>query len=79
MSTRLVGIPDLIRHEETGLLVDPYDAQALADALMRLESDPDLATLLAEKGRKHLIETFDINSCLEPLLSKYKAALETSQ
>lgn len=78
VSTRLVGIPDLVRHEDTGLLVAPNNAEELADALMRLESDPDLATELAEKGRKHLIETFDINSCLEPLLTRYRAALETS-
>jgi glycosyltransferase involved in cell wall biosynthesis len=76
ISTRLVGIPDLIHHEDTGLLVDPNSAEELANALMRLESNPDLATKLAEKGRKHLIDTFDINSCLEPLLSRYKAALE---
>lgn len=78
VSTRLVGIPDLIHHEETGLLVDPEDAVALADALMRLESDPALADQLARAGRAHLVETFDINTCLEPLLSRYRNALETT-
>ncbi len=40
VSTRLVGIPDLIRDGETGLLVEPGEdmaPSALADALMRLE------------------------------------------
>ena len=79
VSTNLVGIPDLIRNEDTGLLVEPGDAEALADALMRMEQDPDLATGLAEKGRAHLIEAFDINTCLGPLLARYRAALEQKQ
>lgn len=76
VSTQLVGIPDLVRDGETGLLVAPNDATALADALMHMEQDPKLATALAQAGHSHLIETFDINTCLEPLLSRYQAALE---
>ena len=78
VSTRLVGIPDLVRHENTGLLVDPQDATGLADALTRLEENPDLAARLAQAGHDHLIENFDIQHCLEPLLNKYRVALETT-
>ena len=49
VSTRLVGIPDLIRDGDTGLLVDPNDAQALADALMRLGQDDDACPRLGRK------------------------------
>ncbi|WP_254813822.1 glycosyltransferase family 4 protein [Rhodovulum sp. ES.010] len=76
VSTRLVGIPDLVRHEETGLLVESGDAEGLAEALMRLERDPALADRLAEASHAHLLETFDLRTCLEPLLSLYRAALE---
>ena len=75
-STRLVGIPDLIRHEETGLLTDSGDAKGLAEALVRLIDDPAFATRLAEAGRDHLVENFDINTCLEPLIKRYTAAME---
>jgi len=37
------GIPDVVHHEQNGLLVDPDDAGALADALVRLLSDRGLA------------------------------------
>ena len=40
------GIPEMIRHEETGLLVPPGDAQATADALLRLLGDDALSIRL---------------------------------
>lgn len=76
VSTRLVGIPDLVIDEETGLLVDPNDPAGLARALMRLGQDPGLARRLAERGHAHVREVFDLDTCLEPLLSRFRAALE---
>ena len=78
ISTRLVGIPDLVKDEETGILVAPNDPEALANALQRLESDPDLADRLAEDGYRHLVDTFDLDRCLEPLLDKFRAKLEVA-
>lgn len=76
VSTRLVGIPDLIRDAETGLLVAPEDARALADALMRLSRDEKLAMRLAETGRRHLENRFDLQICLDPLIERYRKRLE---
>jgi colanic acid/amylovoran biosynthesis glycosyltransferase len=76
ISTRLVGIPDLIRDGETGLLVAPGDIEALADALARIAADPALAQRLSQAGHRHLVAMFDINNCLEPLLDKFRARLE---
>ncbi len=76
VSTQLVGIPDLILDGETGLLVPPEDATALADALMRLEKDPDFATRLAQQGRERVVQVFDLDTCLDPLLDRFRAQLE---
>jgi glycosyltransferase involved in cell wall biosynthesis len=46
------GIPDVVRHEENGLLVDPDDADALADALVRILSDRALAERLGAAARR---------------------------
>lgn len=78
VSTRLVGIPDLVFDGETGLLIEPNDAQALADALMRFGDDDAYALSLAENGHKRVTEVFDIENCLELLLNKYRISLETS-
>jgi colanic acid/amylovoran biosynthesis glycosyltransferase len=76
VSTRLVGIPDLIISEQTGLIVEPCEAEPLADALQRLEQDRDLARRLSEQGRKHLLDQFDLATCLTPLLNRFQAHLE---
>lgn len=79
ISTRLVGIPDLVIDGETGLLVPPEDAEALADALMRLGDDESFAQQLAESGHTHVTKSFDIDSCLEPLLRQFRSALESKR
>lgn len=76
VSTDLVGIPDLIRNETTGLLVPTEDATALADALIRLKKKPDLATLLALQGRDLVVTEFDLDTCLDPLLNRFRVQLE---
>lgn len=78
ISTRLVGIPDLIIHEKTGLLVEPREVEPLADALERLAKDEALCQRLAEEGRRHLLEHFDLATCLEPLLDQFRAHLEST-
>jgi glycosyltransferase involved in cell wall biosynthesis len=45
------GIPDVVRHEANGLLVDPDDADELADALVRLLSDRELAQAYGDVAR----------------------------
>lgn len=75
ISTRLVGIPDLIRDGETGLLVPPKDAAALADAIARLMHDRALGRRLADDGRRWVHERFDLRDCLEPLIERYRQRL----
>ena len=46
------GIPDVVRHESNGLLVNPDDAVQLADALVRILSDRGLAVRLGAEARR---------------------------
>lgn len=48
VATRVGGIRDLVADGESGILVEPGSTQALADALVRVLSDPDLARRLGE-------------------------------
>lgn len=75
VTTRLVGNPDLVVHEQTGLLVEPNDAVALADAIERLIKDPALAERLGRAGRAWVLERFDIRTSLASLIAEYAKAL----
>ena len=59
VSTAVSGIPELVRHEESGLLVPPEDPDALAGAIARLLGDDDLRTRLARQGREDVTHGFD--------------------
>ncbi len=73
ISTRLVGIPDLIVAGETGLLVEGHDIVGLADAIETLMHDPGLSERLARAGRNRVLEHFDLERCLDPLLDRFRS------
>ena len=54
VGSRVGGIPDLVTDGESGLLVPPGDAAALADALVRALSDRELAERLGAAGRERV-------------------------
>jgi glycosyltransferase involved in cell wall biosynthesis len=59
-STRVSGIPELVEHDVHGLLVEPDDATALADALQRLLRDAMLRRRLTACARARIEQAFDV-------------------
>lgn len=60
ITTAISGIPELICDGDTGLLVPPGDAPALAAALLRVHADPAAALAMARRGRAHVEREFDL-------------------
>ena len=60
VAARVGGLPELIDHGRTGLLVDPGDEAALAEALLGLLSDRERARQMSEAGRQQVEARFDI-------------------
>lgn len=58
VTTPVSGIPELVRHESNGLLVEPDSAVSLADALTRAYSEPLLRHRLGEAARRAVDEQF---------------------
>jgi glycosyltransferase involved in cell wall biosynthesis len=60
ITTRFGSVEELVKDGETGLLVPPKDAAALASAIRRLADDPELARRLGEAGRVVVARDFDL-------------------
>jgi glycosyltransferase involved in cell wall biosynthesis len=52
VSTRVGSIPEVVVHEETGLLVPPDDADALVHAILRCLQNPEEARAFAVEGHE---------------------------
>jgi glycosyltransferase involved in cell wall biosynthesis len=60
VATAVAGVPEAVRPGETGLLVEPEDAEGLAGALLALLEDPQRARAMGEAGRRLLEQRFTI-------------------
>lgn len=60
ISTTLAGIPEIIEHGKTGLLVPPGDPTLLATAIGEILANSELRAQLARAGRFKAEEAFDI-------------------
>jgi glycosyltransferase involved in cell wall biosynthesis len=76
IATRVGAVPKLINTEQTGLLLDPGDEAGLAQAILRLLHDKELARRLAESGRSHVARHFSAEAMAESYIGKYQQVLE---
>ena len=72
------GIPHYVRDNETGILVPAGDVEALADALDRVLSDPELADQLARQGNARVYEAYSEEKYVEHFRNMAERALHNS-
>jgi glycosyltransferase involved in cell wall biosynthesis len=73
ISTRISGIPELIRSGVNGLLVPPGDSQALAEAILQIRCDPSSAREMALRGRETVEREFNLTVNARRQLSLFRA------
>jgi len=78
IGTRTGGIPEIVLHEETGLLVEPGDVPALTRALIRLAGDPQMRRRLGTRARQHVTSNFGVDAMIEGNLAVYRTVLQTA-
>jgi len=77
VSTDVTGIPEVVRDEETGLMVPQHDPKALADALERLLTEPTLRVRLATQARQLIESEFDIHKNTASLRTLFHTTTRT--
>lgn len=68
VSTQLTGIPELVDDQHTGFLVEPHNAEELANALQKLCESHELRIQMGKAGRKKVQEGFDRKKNTKTLL-----------
>jgi glycosyltransferase involved in cell wall biosynthesis len=75
VATAVGGIPDIVRHGDTGLLVAPDDPGAAATAIGRLLGDGTVREAMAARGIE-LAEAYDWDMIAERYAREYDALLK---
>jgi colanic acid/amylovoran biosynthesis glycosyltransferase len=79
IGTRHAGIPDVVKEERTGLLVEERDVEAMGRAMVRLAKDPGLARSLGSAARRRVLEGFSMERSIHRLGGVIRDAVEESR
>jgi glycosyltransferase involved in cell wall biosynthesis len=74
VTTRIMGVPELVEHERTGLLVRPGRPDELVLALQRLAGDPEERDRLGAAGRQKVLQEYDVARSGEQLRAIFEQA-----
>jgi len=74
VATRVTGVKEFVRNNETGLMVEPRDVKALSNAIVELLKNRALAKKLGQNGRQFVASNFDWSM----LARKFEALYEES-
>jgi len=78
VASHVMAIPEIVHHEETGLLVPPDDPASLAQALLRLLQDPTLCHTLGTAGRGRVEHAFTVARMVQQTAGLYDEILNTA-
>jgi glycosyltransferase involved in cell wall biosynthesis len=74
IASRVGGLPEVVRHRETGLLVK-NTAESIRAAIRELTNDRVLASRLGEAGRQDVREKFTVQHMVRRTMEEYRQAL----
>ncbi|HEX7706449.1 MAG TPA: glycosyltransferase, partial [Thermoanaerobaculia bacterium] len=69
IASAISGIPELVRHDENGVLVDSTHVERIAGAIRTLVEHPSLMTRLGEAARQTVATSFDVSSTASRLVA----------
>jgi glycosyltransferase involved in cell wall biosynthesis len=73
--TDVGGLPEIVEDGVTGLVVPPEDVEALAAAMLRLASDPELARSYGRAARERALTAFTESKAVDGVESVYRRLL----
>jgi len=78
VATRVGGVPEIVVEQETGLLVDPGDWRALAEAIEFLLTEPKTATEFGQAARRRIQTLFSFERYIDAYDALYRKLITRS-
>ncbi|HIJ84642.1 MAG TPA: glycosyltransferase family 4 protein, partial [Magnetococcales bacterium] len=75
IATRHSGIPEVIADGINGILIEESSPQSLAQAIIRMATDPRLSVKISQGGHDTIAQRFTIARCVESLEESYRFAI----
>jgi glycosyltransferase involved in cell wall biosynthesis len=75
-ATAVDGVPELVIHQQTGLLSPPRDPDSLTANILRLIDRPDEAQRMAQRARNRVVPAFGADRMLEQIDVLYRTLLQ---
>lgn len=76
IASRVGGIPEVLNNGQCGVLIEPSDPQALAEAVLELAQDPAKRLQLGKVAREYAIANFNSDIVAQRVLALYKSSIE---
>ena len=77
IASRIGGIVDIIKENYNGVLVNPRDYSALAEAMLKVIKDKELQAILSANGRSYVEKHFTLETMYDSTMKVYKEAIES--
>ena len=72
ITSNVGGLPEVNKHEHTGLIIKPNDPGKLAESIIRLYEDNNYRYQLSENARSWVVNNFDWDENLNKMINVYK-------
>jgi teichuronic acid biosynthesis glycosyltransferase TuaC len=77
ITSNVGGCPEIVESSINGLLVPPKDAEALHDAVVWMNQNPELRKKMGEQARKTVVDRYDHNNLIEKLISVHRNLIDS--
>lgn len=72
VATRTGGLPEIVKHDECGLLVPPRNPEALADSIIKIAKDSSLRERMGADGQRFVLEKFETGALCDRVEQIYR-------
>jgi len=77
ITSNVGGCPEIVENSINGILVPPKDAEALHDAVVWMNQNPESRTKMGEQARKTVVDRYDHNNLIEKLISMHRKLIDS--